>query len=377
MFTLIQHGEVYAPEPIGQQSILLAGEKIVLIGTIDTEKLLSILECQVVDARNCFVVPGLIDSHAHLIGAGGEEGFASRMPEINLSQLVKAGITTVIGLLGTDTTTRHLTCLHAKTCQLWDEGLTAYMYSGGFELPPSTITGSIMDDVVIIDKIIGAGEIAISDYRWVDPKPYELAMLVKQAMLGGMMSGKAGVTHFHVGSGEGRLGLLNTLLDEYDVPPYCLYPTHIGRSEALMKEAIALAKRGCFVDIDTTENNLAQWLGFYREYGGPFTKLTVSSDAYTPGGAPQKLYCQFATCVRDEGFSLTDVLPLFTSNVAQVLKLTYKGKLAEGKDADVLILEKESLAVKHLWARGRLFIEEGNLVRQSKQEEQMEQSNTC
>jgi beta-aspartyl-dipeptidase (metallo-type) len=125
---------------------------------------------EIIDGRNMLLIPGLIDGHQHLIGAGGEQGFTSRMPEIPLEKIICAGITTVVGLLGTDTTTRHLECLHAKTSQLCDEGITAYMYTGGFELPPRTLFSLLSDDVVMIDKIIGTGEIAISDERYVDPR---------------------------------------------------------------------------------------------------------------------------------------------------------------------------------------------------------------
>src|SRR5689334_23705184 len=170
MFTLIEHGEVYAPESRGVQPVLLAGDKIVKIGAVDGAKLAALeLPCEIVDAAGCLVTPGLIDPHEHVIGAGGEEGFASRTTEVPLSQLLKNGITTAIGCLGTDTTTRHLSSLLGKVRQLEADGLTAYMYTGGFQVPPPTLTGSVMDDLVLIDKIIGVGEIAISDTRSVAP----------------------------------------------------------------------------------------------------------------------------------------------------------------------------------------------------------------
>jgi beta-aspartyl-dipeptidase (metallo-type) len=167
-FTLLQHGNLYTPQAQGKQALLLGGSQIAHIGTLDEETLAATgLDCEVIDVSGCVIVPGFIDPHEHLIGAGGEEGFASRMPEILASQILTAGVTTVIGLLGTDTVTRHLSCLHAKASQLWAEGITAYFYTGGFELPPSTLTGSLVNDLVMIDKIIGTGEVAISDQRWV------------------------------------------------------------------------------------------------------------------------------------------------------------------------------------------------------------------
>jgi beta-aspartyl-dipeptidase (metallo-type) len=165
-FTLIEHGEVYAPAPLGVQSVLLLNDRIVKIGSVDiTALLLMDVPFEIIDAEGMIVSPGLIDPHEHITGAGGEQGFASRLPEVTMEALVKAGITTVVGLLGTDTTSRNLPDLHAKASQLREEGLTTFIYGGGFELPPRVMTGRVMDDLVNIDMLIGTGEIAISDTR--------------------------------------------------------------------------------------------------------------------------------------------------------------------------------------------------------------------
>jgi beta-aspartyl-dipeptidase (metallo-type) len=372
LFHIIHGGEVYTPKPAGTPTLLLADSKIAHMGALEADKLLALgLECDTIDARGCIVIPGFIDPHAHIIGAGGEEGFASRMPEIFWSQIVLAGVTTIVGLLGTDTSTRNLSCLHAKVAQLTDEGLTALMYTGGFELPPRTMTGSVMDDIVTIDKIIGTGEVAISDYRWVDPQLDALAHVVTETMVAGKIAGKAGVTHFHTGEGKRRLGLLHELLDNYDVRPECLYPTHVNRNEELLEDAIRLAKRGAFVDMDTIDENTSKWLRFYHEHEGPLDRLTASSDAHTPSGSNRKLYEQFVACVQETDLGLSQVLPIFTSNTAAALKLKRKGSLAVDNDADVVILDKDTLEIRHLFTMGRHVIADGELVVQSRQEKQL------
>jgi beta-aspartyl-dipeptidase (metallo-type) len=375
LLILIEHGEVYAPEPMGMPSILLANDKIVKIGQVDTSTLKALdIPFEVIDASGCVVVPGFIDPHQHIIGAGGEEGFTSRMPEVSLSDEINAGITTVVGLLGTDTTTRHMQCLHAKASQFNDEGITALMFTGGFELPLRTLTDNAMDDIVMIDKIIGTGELAISDERYVDPLPHELAKIVTQTMLGGNMGGKAGVTHFHVGDGKQRLSLLRDLLENYQIQAKSLYPTHMTRSRELMKEAIDLAKQGAYVDMDTVEENIADCWQYYRDHGGPPDKLTVSSDAHTKGGSPSKLYGQFVSCVRDHELALEDVLPCFTSNVAQALHLKCKGCLHVHRDADLIVMDKTSLEIKYVIARGHPFMKAGEIVMKSQQEQQVEEA---
>jgi beta-aspartyl-dipeptidase (metallo-type) len=137
-------------------------------------------------------------------------------------------------------------------------------------------------------------------------------------------------------------------------------------------DAIALTKRGAYVDMDTVEEDLGERLRYYLAQGGPPDHLTVSSDAHTPKGSSRKLYEQFVACVCDYGMPITSVLPLFTSNTARVLKLAGKGCLEEGNDADVLVLRQDTLAIKHLFARGRQLVKDGHLLALSKQEQQVQ-----
>lgn len=280
MLTLIENGEIYAPEPAGRQSVLIVGGKIGKIGAVDRRAAEGLgLGLAVIDASGCVVTPGFIDPHEHIAGGSGEDGFASQTPEIHASEIVSAVITTVVGCLGVDTTTKTLPGLLARAKALKEEGLSAFVWTGGYNVPPPTLTGSVREDIMYVEEVIGAGEVAVSDERSTDPSPRELARLADDAHAAGMLSGKAGVTHFHVGEQESRLQPLRDLIDDYGTPPAWLYPTHMERSKALMSEAIELARRGSFVDVDTVEEDLHVWLRFYLEHGGPPGRLTASSDA--------------------------------------------------------------------------------------------------
>jgi len=199
MFTVLRGGDLYGPQPIGRSDLLIAAEKIVRIGDVDIRALEQCgLGVEVIEAENCLVVPGFIGPHEHLLGGSGEQGWASQTPEIALSEIVAGGITTVVGCLGTDTTTKTMPGLLAKAKAFNDEGLTAYIYSGGYNVPPITLTGSVRSDMLFVPEVIGAGEIAISDARSTEPTDGELARLVRDAYAGGLLTGKAGVTHFPV-----------------------------------------------------------------------------------------------------------------------------------------------------------------------------------
>jgi beta-aspartyl-dipeptidase (metallo-type) len=361
MLTLIENAKIYAPEALGKGSVLLAEDFILKVGEIDRKAVSALgVELEVIDAANCLVTPGFIDPHQHLLGGSGESGFSTQTPEISASEIAGAGITTVVGCLGVDTTMKTLPGLLAKVKALKEEGLSAFMWTGGYNVPPTTVTKDVRDDILFIEEVIGAGEIAISDERSTEPDFHELAHLVHDAYVGGMLSRKSGRTHFHVGDGPRRLQLLRDLIEKDDVKPEWLYPTHITRSEELMKEAIDLAGRGSFVDIDTVEEDLPEWLKFYKENGGDMTKLTVSSDSSIT--SPRNLFEQIRRCIVEHRFPVEEVLSLVTANTARALKLDLKGAVQAGKSADVLILEKESLKLRDVLSSGKHLFKDGKPV---------------
>jgi beta-aspartyl-dipeptidase (metallo-type) len=363
MLTLIENGDVYAPEPQGRRSVLLVDGRIGKVGAVDRRALDSLgVEHDVVDATGCVVTPGIIDPHEHLLGGSGERGFSTQTPEIWLSEIVTAGITSVVGCLGVDTTMKTLPGLLAKVKALREEGIGAWMWTGGYNVPPTCILESVRDDILFVEEVIGCGEVAIADERATDPSPRELARLVHDAHVGGMLSGKAGVTHFHVGEGKRRLQCLRELLDErvFQVNAQWLYATHIDRSEALMCEAIDLARQGATVDLDTTEERLGEWLRRYFDGGGDPARLTVSSDAAV--SSPRTLYEQLCKAVVEHRFPLERVLPLATENTARVLGLDRKGRVEVGRDGDLLLLRRGSLEIVEVFARGRRMVKDGALA---------------
>jgi beta-aspartyl-dipeptidase (metallo-type) len=359
--TLIENGEIYAPQRLGRRSILLADSKIAAVGRVDRRALEMLgVEHEVVDVEGCLVTPGWIDPHVHLLGGSGEQGFSTQTPEFFIDEIVRHGFTTVVGCLGADTTMKTMPGLLAKAKALGEEGLNAYIWTGGYNVPATTILGSARDDIMFIDEVIGIGEVAISDKRGMEPEPREIARLMTDAYIGGMLARKAGVTHFHVGEGKRRLAKLREVLDEFEVEAGWIYATHIERSEELMREAIELAGRGAAVDIDTVEGDLATWLRFYLDNGGNPERLTVSSDASI--NSPRAFAEQVRDCVVNHRFPLEQVLPLVTENTSRILKLEQKGTLETGKIADVAVLEPDTLDVRYVWSKGKCMVRDGELV---------------
>lgn len=361
MLTLIKGGEVLAPEPLGQASVLLVGERIGRLGQVEPKGAEALgLDLEIVDAKSCWVVPGFVDPHIHLLGGSGEEGFASRTPDIQLSELIPWGITTVVGVLGVDATTRVLPDLLARVKGLEEEGISAWMYTGAYDVAPPTLTGSVRSDLLFIDQVIGVGEVALSDERAVQPDLRDLARLATDAMIGGRLASKAGVTHFHVGEQPDRLAPLRGLLDDYGLKPETLYPSHIHRTDELLKEAVDLSRRGSFVDMDAAQEDLAVKVREFLEQGGREDRLTLSSDA--DSNTPANLFLRWRQCVLEEKIPLERALPLVTRNAAEVLHLSAKGRLEAGADADLVVLRKETLDIVHVIAKGKTLVRDGEIL---------------
>lgn len=386
--TLIRNAEVYAPESLGRRDLLLGGGKVLWIGT-DAPDLPATFGAQVLDLGGRRLLPGLIDGHVHVTGGGGEAGFASRVPAPTLSRYTRGGVTTVVGLLGTDDVARGTRELVAHVNALREEGLSAWGYAGGYHLPPATLTGSVRADLVFIDCLIGVGELAISDHRSSQPTLDELLRIASEAHVAGLMTDKAGIVHLHLGDGSRGLDLVRRALDQSELPPRVFNPTHVNRRKALFEEAIALARRGCSIDItafpvDEGEDawSAADALVRYLDSGAPRDRVTVSSDA---GGCLPCFDAQGRVCSMDVGHSgalvdtlrellargiaLQDALPAFTSNVAGLLRLPGKGRIAVGADADLVALDASG-AVTDVFAGGRPHLRDGAVLRRGTFESQ-------
>jgi beta-aspartyl-dipeptidase (metallo-type) len=377
---LLRNAELYDPAPRGLRHLLVAGERLVWVGR-DVPALDPALEVEEVDLGGRRVIPGLIDGHVHLTGGGGEAGPETRVPPVALSGLTLGGVTTAVGVLGTDDTVRTTAELVTAARGLVAQGLSAWCHTGGYHVPPTTATGSIRLDIVLIDLVLGVGELAISDHRSSQPTRDELLRIAGDAHVGGLMSGKAGIVHLHVGDGPRGLEPVRQALDRSELPPAVFNPTHVNRRRALFDEAMALTERGCTVDITAfpVAEGEDAWpadeaLVRYLDAGLDPSRVTISSDGggclsvfdadgrvagmeigspAAVGGALRALLAR--------GQPLERVLPAFTANPARVLRLLRKGRLERGADADLVVLDGTG-AISEVMARGRWHVRGGRAV---------------
>lgn len=371
---LIKNIEVYTPKSIGIKDVLITNGKITMI----EDKIEKFDErIQIIDGTDKKLIPGLIDSHVHITGGGGEGSFKTRVPEITLSKLIEGGITTVVGLLGTDSTTRSVENLVSKAKALKEEGISVYVHTGSYGYPSITLTDSVKRDIVFIEEIIGV-KIAVSDHRSPSISQNELARLASDARVAGMLSGKAGIVVVHMGSGKKGLNLINEVLEETEIPIRTLRPTHVNRKEELLIEAFDYAKRGGIIDMtcgiykDLSPGNV---IVRAKTEGVPLENITISSDGYGSWSrydeygnmleigvsSVSSLYNELKSMVLELNFDLENSLGFFTTNVSKALNLyPKKGTISQGADADLLIID-ENMNMISVVANGKLMLDKGKV----------------
>lgn len=385
MITVIRDVEVYSPEYLGKKNVVVVGNKFE--GIYDEINIPSdFIEIKIIEGKGKLIFPGFIDAHVHILGGGGENGFSSRTPEIKFTDLTKAGITTVVGCLGTDDVCRDGRALLAKARALEIEGITSYCYTGSYSIPVKTVTNSIKEDIMLIDKYIGVGEVAISDNRSSQPAFEEFTRVVSQSRVAGLLSNKAGVVNIHVGDGSDKLNMIFKLKENTEIPVSQLLPTHINRNIDLFNEGIKLVKEGGFIDLTTScdpdnmeegEVRASKGLKMAYDLGADLNRITFSSDGN--GSLPKfdsegnlsgmgicsvfSLYEEVKIAIQEHKVPIESAIKVITSNIADVLKLDLKGRIESKKDADFVLVDKNELTVIDVYGKGEPLIENRAVIK--------------
>lgn len=370
---LIKNAEVYTPEYIGKKDILICNEKIECISDEIREVP---FEHEILDGTGMILTPGLIDQHVHVTGGGGEGSFHTRTPELQLSELVEGGITTVVGLLGTDGITRSVGNLYAKIMALNEEGVSAYMLTGAYGYPGPTITGEADKDIVFIEKVLGV-KLAVSDHRAPNVTVDELIHLASKTRVAGMLSGKPGIVTLHMGDAKAALAHVFEALEKTAIPVKIFRPTHVNRNEWLLEDAYKLLKMGGYIDLTCgihPDSRPGKCVVEAKKCGLPMKHITISSDGhgswsnYAEDGTlleigvsgVDALLKELVYMVNEIGFSVSEALSYMTCNVADALNLR-KGRIAAGMDADLLLLTKD-LKLCGMVARGKVLMKEAQVI---------------
>ena len=370
MIKLIKNIRVFRDGAWKPSELLIADKRI---AAVDDRLDCRLPGLEILDGRGMRAIPGYIDQHVHITGGGGEGGFSNQVPPLRFSAPVKAGVTTLVGLLGTDGTTRSVESLVAKTKAFREQGLTCFCLTGAYEYPSPTVTGSVRRDIVLIEECIGV-KIAICDHRSATITREELTRLASDAHQAGILSGKPGIVHLHTGSGKDQLNILFDVLEHSEVPISTFRPTHLAGK---IDQAIRFANMGGFIDITCDPDNMEKRCAIIRRAleECPAGSVTLSTDGNGSmpvwnekkemigigAGKISALHDTVRGLVRCENLPLEEAILPVTVNPAKALGLAgKKGVLTPGADADILLLD-ENLNIDTTIALGRVLLREGRM----------------
>ncbi|MBZ0329580.1 beta-aspartyl-peptidase [Halomonas sp. ANAO-440] len=382
MLTLLKNARLFAPEPLGLCHLLIADQRIAAIVSADTEPPISGSAVEIIDLEGRRVIPGLVDPLVHFIGGGGEGGFGTRTAELTLEDALASGTTTLVGALGTDALTRTSANLLGKARELAAGGLTTYCYTGSYQLPPVTLTGSVGSDILFVPEFIGLGEVAISDHRGSQPSAFELARLASEARTAGMLAGKSGIVFIHTGDAPTHLEPLREAARTSAIPVAQFLPTHINRTPSLFEDGLRFAREGGRIDFTTSttpellaggEVPASEAVARALEARVEPSRITLSSDANASlpqfdearrfvglrAGRLGSLFEVLGQCINDHGIPLERAIGVASTHAADALKLPRKGRLQVGSDADLLVLAEDEWATDEVWAMGRRVYRRG------------------
>ena len=182
-----------------------------------------------------------------------------------------------------------------------------------------------------------------------------------------------------------KLEVLFDIVHESEIPITQFIPTHINRNPYLLKDGIKFAKMGGTIDITSGINPKAGAPNSIKpsraiknciESGVDINRITMSSDSNgsmalfdefgnIKGIMVAKidtLYEEFRDLVKEEN-CLSDALKPLTVNPAKCLKLyPKKGAIRIGSDADIVVLDKKSMNIEHVFAMGKTMVKDKDVI---------------
>lgn len=290
MFTLLKNGQVYAPEKLGKKDILMWEDRIIKIG--DDLSIPEGFEGNTYDLTGKTIIPGIVDSHVHITGGGGEGGFTTRTSEITFEEIAEAGVTTLVGVLGTDGYARRVEDVLVKTMALREEGFDCYFLTGSYTFPITTMRGNVADDIIFNELCLGTGEVAHCDHRGSLMRYDEFARLAADTRNGARLAGIKGVLNIHLGNYPDPADFFIKLCEEDITFRPLIIPTHITRKDYVFDSCLKFLEYGGQVDItagsdpDDSQHSYGsvQGLEMIWEKYGTLDRVSLTSDGN--GSAP-------------------------------------------------------------------------------------------
>jgi len=380
MFKLIKNGHVYAPEDLGVKDILLWEDRIIRIG--EGLKIPEGFEGKEFDVTGKIIIPGIVDTHVHITGGGGEGGFTTRTSEITFEEIAEAGVTTLVGVLGTDGYARRVEDVLVKCMALREEGFDCYFLTGSYTFPITTMRGSVAEDIIFNEYCLGTGEVAHCDHRGSLMRYEEFTRLAADTRNGARLAGLKGVLNIHLGNYPNPADFFIRACEEDITFRPLIVPTHVTRKYDVFDSCLKFLEYGGQIDItagsdpDPVQKSYGSVEGLeiiYKKYG-TLDRVTMTSDGNGSApiwdelgnmigmgkGSSKVLLADLKKATQNGVIPFEETLRTMTTIPAQVYGLKNSaGKIVENGTANFAILDENLDLVetilngKLVWLKGK------------------------
>ncbi|MBQ1256675.1 MAG: beta-aspartyl-peptidase [Clostridia bacterium] len=290
MFRLLKNGHVFSPKDLGVKDILLWEDRIIRIS--ESLNIPEGFDGREYDLSGKTVIPGLVDTHVHITGGGGEGGFTTRTSEITFEEIAEAGVTTLVGVLGTDGYARRVEDVLVKCMALREQGFDCYFLTGSYTFPITTMRGSVAEDIIFNEYCLGTGEVAHCDHRGSLMRYEEFTRLAADTRNGARLAGLKGVLNVHLGNYPDPADFFIKACEEDITFRPLIVPTHVTRKCDVFESCLKFLEYGGQIDITAGSDGSHSQKSYgsvegleiiYKKYG-TLDRVSMTSDGN--GSAP-------------------------------------------------------------------------------------------
>ncbi|MGC8893932.1 MAG: imidazolonepropionase [candidate division WOR-3 bacterium] len=356
--------------PVKEAAILIEGELIKAIGPEDEIRPLVPPDAELIDAGGRCALPGLIDSHTHLVYAGNRAGeFAQRLGGADYLAILKAGggilstvkatraasdeelyllareraaemlswgVTTIESKSGYGLATEHEMRLLQVAKRLSHEGFQVVpTFMGAHAIPPEFGENrKAYVDLVVEEMLPAARELAVFCDVFMDQgafTPDETERIFGKAIELGYKLKIHADELAHTGGAEmaGKWGAVSA--------DHLLHPSDEGLEAMAKSETVA-------VMLPATSFSLRKPYAPVERFRAAGLRVAIATD-HNPGTSPTLSLPLAATIgILAGGLTIEEALLGMTANAARSLGLDDRGVLAPGKRADILVLDVDEPA---------------------------------
>ena len=251
------------------------------------------------------------------------------------------------------------------------------MYTSNYHYPPTTLTGSVPNDLFMVPEVLGC-KIALGNHRSSFPTLQNVLALLADIRVGGMISGKLGVLHIHLGNIPGPFEMFAEMV-KMGMPIRHIRPTHCSREENVLNAAIGFALKGGRIDFTTGADcclgkpELAVIKAL--EAGVDAQLITMSTDGHGSmprfnakgemvglgvGGVEGNLEATLRL-IKDYNMPIAKALSFTTKNVAQGLNLMNVGVVKTGAIGNACLFDAD-WTLTDVFSKGRQMMKDGEII---------------